>query len=194
MYTSDDESVRDRLLSGALTCLREKGYAETTARDITAASGTNLRSIGYHFESTKGLLLTAISLNFRRWLEPLIEAAADADSPPAERLAIGMRSFSDALPQNAPTLRAWVEAVVLGGHDPELRRILAEHQTEFRDALARTLSDAGYDRTPERAAAIIAICDGLIIRFLLHGEASAPEDVTLAAATVMEALVEARPG
>ena len=37
-------------------CLREKGYAHTTARDIVAASSTNLASIGYHYGSTKALL------------------------------------------------------------------------------------------------------------------------------------------
>ena len=77
MYTGEQSPVRERLLQGASRCLQEKGYAETTARDIAAASGANLRSIGYHFGSTKSLLLAAISLNFRRWLEPLIAAATD---------------------------------------------------------------------------------------------------------------------
>ena len=39
-------SHREDLLAGAVQCLREKGYAHTTARDIVAASGTNLASIG----------------------------------------------------------------------------------------------------------------------------------------------------
>ena len=38
---------REDLLEGAKRCLYEKGYARTTARDIVAASGTNLASIGY---------------------------------------------------------------------------------------------------------------------------------------------------
>src|SRR6185295_1229331 len=47
---------REDLLAGAVRCLREKGYAHTTARDIVAASGTNLASIGYHYGSTRALL------------------------------------------------------------------------------------------------------------------------------------------
>jgi len=50
---------REDLLAGAVRCLREKGYAHTTARDIVAASGTNLASIGYHYGSTKALLNAA---------------------------------------------------------------------------------------------------------------------------------------
>ena len=51
---------REDLLVGAVRCLREKGYAHTTARDIVAASGTNLASIGYHYGSTKALLNAAV--------------------------------------------------------------------------------------------------------------------------------------
>src|SRR2546423_10671599 len=50
---------REDLLAGAVRCLRERGYAHTTARDIVAASGTNLASIGYHYGSTKALLNAA---------------------------------------------------------------------------------------------------------------------------------------
>ena len=53
-------SHREDLLAGAVRCLRERGYAHTTARDIVAASGTNLASIGYHYGSTKALLNAAV--------------------------------------------------------------------------------------------------------------------------------------
>lgn len=191
VYTKEQASVRERLIDGASDCLQEKGYAETTARDIAAASGANLRSIGYHFGSTKGLLLTAISLNFRRWLEPLIAAAADEQRPAAARLALGMQRFTEALSENAPMLRAWLEAIVLAGHDAELRQKLADNQSEFRNALAHTLSQAGNDDAQERAAAIISVCDGVIVRFMLYGEAVRPEDVTRAAAAALEPLLDA---
>ena len=51
---------REALLVGAKRCLAEKGYARTTARDIVAASGTNLASIGYHFGSKEALLNQAL--------------------------------------------------------------------------------------------------------------------------------------
>src|SRR6202167_4778788 len=53
-------SHKEDLLAGAVACLRDKGYARTTARDIVAASGTNLASIGYHYGSTKTLLNAAV--------------------------------------------------------------------------------------------------------------------------------------
>src|SRR3954467_666982 len=51
---------REDLLDGAKRCLYEKGYARTTARDIVAASGTNLASIGYHYGSKENLLNAAL--------------------------------------------------------------------------------------------------------------------------------------
>jgi hypothetical protein len=121
--------------------------------------------------------LAAISLNFRSWLEPLIALAADSQRPAAKRLELGMERFTRALPENAPVLRAWLEAIVLAGHDDELRAVLARNQAEFRTALARSLAEAGEPDSERRAAAIISVCDGLIVRFLLHGEAVHPADL-----------------
>src|SRR5687767_6688051 len=53
-------SHREDLIEGAIKCLRTKGYARTTARDIAAASGAGLASIGYHFGSKDALLAKAL--------------------------------------------------------------------------------------------------------------------------------------
>lgn len=185
MYTKDQNSTRTRLLEGALTCLREKGYEGTTARDIAAASGANLRSIGYHFGSTKGLLLEAISLNFREWLRPLIEMADDVAESPVGRIRRGAQRFVESLPENGPVLRAWLEAVVLAGREEALGSTLASNQAEFRSKLEATLAEAGTSRPVAEAAAIVAVCDGLIIRFLLHGEVGDPELVAADAARAL---------
>ena len=66
---------REALLEGARTCLEEKGYARTTARDIVAASGTNLASIGYHFGSKESLLNEAIGQAFEEGADRVTEVA-----------------------------------------------------------------------------------------------------------------------
>ena len=53
---------REELLDGAAQCLYDKGFGRTTARDVVAASGTNLASIGYHFGSKDALLLSLIHI------------------------------------------------------------------------------------------------------------------------------------
>lgn len=181
------EPVKERLLEGAVACLQRQGYAATTARDIAAEAHANLRSIGYHYGSTQKLLLAAISANWRRWLAPLIAAASSAERPPREQLIEGMTLFHSALSENAPMAHAWLEAVTIAPRDHDLRTTLAANQQEFRAALARTLAAAGQPQPEHRAGAIITVCDGLIVRYLLHGEADKPADIAQHAAAALVA-------
>ena len=80
---------REDLLAGAVRCLREKGYARTTARDIVAASGTNLASIGYHYGSTQALLNAAVFQameDFGAEIGQVMRADAGLGGPTLERL------------------------------------------------------------------------------------------------------------
>jgi AcrR family transcriptional regulator len=179
------EPVKKRLLEAAVACLQRQGYAATTARDIAAEADANLRSIGYHYGSTQGLLLAAISANWRRWLAPLIAVARSAERQPRERLIEGMTLFHSALSENAPMAHAWLEAVTIAPRDPELRATLAANQQEFRAALARTLAAGGQPDPELRADAIITVCDGLIVRYLLYGQVDRPADIAQHAAAAL---------
>jgi AcrR family transcriptional regulator len=204
------DSVKDRLLEAAIICLQREGYAATTARDIAAEARANLRSIGYHYGSTRGLLLAAISANWRRWLAPLIAATAGEipqpsdsqaknrqsgssqpdTSQPQRRLAEGMALFAAALAENAPMAHAWLEAVTLAPRDAELRATLAANQQEFRAALARNLAAGGQPDADERARAIIAVCDGLVVHFLLYRDALRVEEVARQAAAALAGVAQ----
>lgn len=185
-----EAAVKDRLLEAAVVCLQRQGYAATTARDVASEAGANLRSIGYHYGSTRGLLLAAISANWRRWLAPLIAAAGRDSKSPQERVVEGMELFSAALSENAPMVHAWLEAVTLAPRDPELRATLAANQGEFRTALAANLAATGQPNADARAEAIVTICDGLIVHFLLYGEAPRPEDIAHEASAALTRLGE----
>src|ERR1700745_1918380 len=74
---------KEDLLVGAKRALFEKGYARTTARDIVAASGTNLGSIGYHYGSTQALLNAAVLAAIEEWGEQLAGAMAARIDPAA---------------------------------------------------------------------------------------------------------------
>jgi AcrR family transcriptional regulator len=180
-----ENPTKQRLLEAAVVCLQRQGYAATTARDIALEAHANLRSIGYHYGSTHGLLLAAISANWRRWLAPLIAATHVDGRSPQQRLDEGMALFSSALAENGPMVQAWLEAVTLAARYSELRETLAANQEEFRLALARNLTDAGQPDGEERAAAIITVCDGLIISYLLHQRIGQPSDTARHAAAAL---------
>ena len=83
-------SHREDLLDGAVACLREKGYAQTTARDIVAASGTNLASIGYHYGSLKALLNAAVLKALDDFGEQMAQAMSAVDR--CDRIRAGRSS------------------------------------------------------------------------------------------------------
>ena len=187
MYTIVTATVKERLLEGAVRVLGEKGFAATTAREVAAASGCNLRSIGYHYGSVRGLALAALSQNFRRWMAPLIDERAGS-------VRDGLELFVRELPQNAALVRAWLEAVAAAQDDDELRETLATNQRWFTAALADRLSTAGVADPFAAAAALVTVCDGAMVRFLLHRETPPVEDLLAQAAPAFSALRAPGPG
>jgi AcrR family transcriptional regulator len=169
---------REALLEGAIACIQEKGYARTTARDLVAASGTNLASIGYHYGSKERLLNEALFEAFRRWLMPLVERAAAPDpADPWERLRETVTVVFEELQGHQPLVISFFEAVVQSQRSEELRRQLAELYDGFRQAnasaVAAMLGDGGADGgvDPEVIASfLMAALDGLMVQWLLDPE------------------------
>lgn len=62
-------TTKDRILDAAEQLFADKGFAETSLRDITAAAGANLASVNYHFQSKDALILAV----FARSVRPLNE-------------------------------------------------------------------------------------------------------------------------
>ena len=121
---------REDLLAGAKRCLYERGFARTTARDVVAASGTNLASIGYHFGSMEALLNAAMIEAIEDWsaaLEQALSAEGVPSSGPARFEAIWARiiaSFSAHRQLWAATVEALTK--LMGKGEAQARRELME--------------------------------------------------------------------
>ena len=169
---------REALLEGARRCLEEKGYARTTARDLVAASGTNLASIGYHFGSKEALLNEAIGHAFDEWTNRVAEIAfAPAEASPLERMAASWVAILDSLEEHRPLMVAFVEALAQAERSPELREQLAAQLQRTREHVARlVLASVGQQPGEGDAVAsdvasfIIAVCDGFVLQYLLDPE------------------------
>jgi AcrR family transcriptional regulator len=169
------QSSREQLLTGAIECLQAKGYARTTARDIAAASGANLASIGYHFGSKEGLLNAAIIRMYEDWTRRIGEAAfATPEAPPLERITLSWVAMINAFDEQRPLLVAFVESISQAERSDELRAQMAKHLDESREAVGTMVAsslgpgahDAGVD--PKVVASfLIAVFDGLVIQWLL---------------------------
>ena len=191
---------RETLLEGSMQCLQEKGYAGTTARDITNASGANLASIGYHYGSKEELLDEALVEAVKRWFEPLIALAAQAEPDSLlERLHAAIVSLFETLPANRPLVVAYLEALVRAERNEALREQLARSYHELRLALAEQLRSALAsqplpDASRETIASVIcALFDGLIIQWMIDpSRLQAADEVASALAETVGVLLPER--
>lgn len=169
---------REQLLAAARHLLEDKGYAHITARDLVAASGTNLASIGYHFGSKAGLLNAALGQMFEEWARQLAEIAlADPAASPLERAHRTWAAFLEHVGGRRSVLVSFVEAMAQADRDPELREQLAETYRKVRSRASRIVADAlSTSQDDPRCSAVaswmMAVCDGLAMQWLLDPTAA----------------------
>ncbi|MFJ9682886.1 TetR/AcrR family transcriptional regulator [Streptomyces sp. NPDC101194] len=191
---------REDLLEGAKRCLLDKGYARTTARDIVAASGTNLASIGYHYGSKEALLNLAFLKLTEEWGDVLTEQpdeAAKADGGPRSPLDQFHDTWQRVIESYEQTRSVWqlqMEVVSRIDQDPELKKALAGPQREGRDGLAENMLgiDPGTDPEKARVAGLFcqALLAGVMVQWLMDSD-SAPsaQDLTDGLKAVLEGRV-----
>jgi AcrR family transcriptional regulator len=166
---------REQLLQGAIQCLQSKGYARTTARDITTASGANLASIGYHFGSKEALLNEALVSVFTQWTEQIGEITLSAaEASPLQRLARAWEETLDGFRNHHMLVVAFVEAMAQVERSEELREQMAAHYQSIRAAVAVLIAKSvggDQEQVAEEAQALasllIALCDGFALQWLL---------------------------
>ncbi|MFG2627122.1 TetR/AcrR family transcriptional regulator [Streptomyces sp. NPDC048473] len=191
---------REDLLEGAKRCLLEKGYARTTARDIVAASGTNLASIGYHYGSKEALLNIAFLRVTEEWGDLLTEQpdrAGDDDGAPRSPLDQFRDTWERVIDSYGRTRSVWqlqMEVVSRIDQDPELQKTLAGLQREGRDGLAENMLGIDPEADPEKARVAGLFCQallaGVMVQWLMDSE-SAPsaQDLMEGLKTVLDGRV-----
>ncbi|MFF2026030.1 TetR/AcrR family transcriptional regulator [Streptomyces sp. NPDC058171] len=129
---------REDLLEGAKRCLLERGFLETTARDIVRESGTNLASIGYHYGSKDALLAQAY-VDLIEGVSLAFDAVPDGDDPTADgSLARFERSWENVIrtfTENRSTWRLGLEVMVHADRLPGVREHLARASGAARSGL-----------------------------------------------------------
>lgn len=166
---------REQLLGAARRLLEDKGYAHITARDLVAASDTNLASIGYHFGSKAGLLNAAIGEIFDEWTEQLAQIAMRATvATPVERAHVTWSALLDGLDDKRALLLSFMEAFAQADRSAELREQFGRQYQQIRGRVAELVAESlggrlGPDDPRARAVAsfVIAVCDGLAMQWLL---------------------------
>jgi AcrR family transcriptional regulator len=194
---------REDLLAGAVRCLREKGYAHTTARDIVAASGTNLASIGYHYGSTKALLNAAVIKamdDFGAEMAQVMGSDADGGETILERLERFWTRVIDSFQTSSQVWLATFDIFSAAQRDPDVRAAVADGIEDVRTFWAQVLYGVDPAANPEQARAIgslhQAMVSGVLVQWLIDPErAPSPADLASAQqAIAAQITAESAPG
>jgi AcrR family transcriptional regulator len=189
MSNANGDTHRTRLLDAARKLLREREYGDISARDLVAASGTNLGSIGYHFGSKEALLNEAIGLALEDWARAIGDAIhVDAGGGLPALMAGSMRAVLDEHESIRPYYLAFIEALARSARSPALREQLAAHYRRQRDRVAGWILEALGDDAPAQedarhlASLLLATADGMLIQSFVDPD-DAPGSRELARAT-----------
>lgn len=184
--------AREELVIAAKTCLYEKGWGRTTARDIVAVSGTNLASIGYHFGSKNALLNQAMLEAIGEWGQQLGRALSVAPTPtgtPMERFETIWSIIMDLFADYRPLWLANFEVFAQVEHVPEVREALASGLEQGREGLTRMFHGEIKDERTAWAVGSFyqALITGLMAQWLIDPEhAPNGEDMRTALRVVVE--------
>jgi AcrR family transcriptional regulator len=178
---------REDLLAGAVRCLRDKGYAHTTARDIVAASGTNLASIGYHYGSTRALLNAAVLQamdDFGAQMAQAIGTDTEAGATTLERFERFWIRVIDSFRASNQVWLATFDIFTVAQRDPEVRAAVADGLEDARTFWAQTLY--GVDPADQEQARAVgslhqALVSGVLVQWLIDPD-RAPSPAALAQA------------
>jgi AcrR family transcriptional regulator len=178
---------REDLLAGALTCLKDKGWARTTVRDIAAAAGVNHAAIGYHFGSRDALLTEAFMQAIEEWggeIEGAVRASLDKDATPREQYEAFWRTAIASFRTNPKLWLATVEASIEAQHNPRIAEIIREGMREGRSGLAANLlqmPEDSLDPDVKRTVGAVqmALMSGIVIQWLFDPD-NAPSGADIA--------------
>ncbi|MER5476187.1 TetR/AcrR family transcriptional regulator [Streptomyces sp. NPDC002734] len=154
---------REDLLDGAKRCLREKGFARTTARDIVRESGANLASIGYHYGSKDALLAQAYVGLMEEQAEHFDWEAAAAGTAPGspERIRKVLTTVVESFDRPDAVWHLSIEVITMGDRFPEITRNLVAAQREGGRGLAALLlglpEESLDDETTDTVGSLIMV-------------------------------------
>jgi AcrR family transcriptional regulator len=161
--------------------VQTRGVADTTTRDIAAASGASLASIPYHFGSKDALLDQALLQAIRRYSEHVRQQAFAGDAAPLQALAKSLIATVDSFVEARPLLISLMEAHVKAIHSEDLRERVAANRRAAVERIAAGVSGGlGLDgelseaHTHAVSVLILALVDGLMLSWLVDPDSVPP--------------------
>jgi AcrR family transcriptional regulator len=172
------ERTREMILEAARAALVRVGYERITTRRIAEEAGVNIATLHYYFGTKEALLAATVRFALQRSVARL-RAAIEEATTAAEALERAFETAWQLIQERTGVLR--YDLVVRGLRDDEARREASAIYDSYRglveEILKRHLGAGGVlapGMTCENLAHyVIAALDGMVLQYLITGNAAA---------------------
>lgn len=131
--------TKKKILLAAIECFAEKGFQNTSLRDITKKAGITVGAIYHHFEDKKDLLMKANRAFQFRSLESLREAMAENEDF-FEALRVAFHTHLEMLMEDSNLQGIAREYISMAMVDPDINKMNKQVDHEFLDILESELA------------------------------------------------------
>lgn len=144
-----------QILQAALQCFLEKGFHQTSMRDIAQAAGVSLGNLYNHFPGKEAIIL-AVAVAESEELAPLLQRLAASEGERAQVLAF-LRDFH-ALCRQPEWATLAVEVLAESARNPAVAEAFAANRRQLQAVLAEALQQVAQreHRRPVLAPALQA--------------------------------------
>ncbi len=166
----------------AKRCLNERGYSQTSARDIATEAGVSTAAIGYHYGTKDALLMEALLEALGEWGASLGEKLVAPTAPGTTAGERFMQNWERVIPTFASERALWrIQFDMLGAMDrnPRLKEFLSGANRDARLALVAMFGDprgpdapADDDEAERLGSFYQALLAGLSAQHLLDPDTS----------------------
>jgi AcrR family transcriptional regulator len=175
---------RTKLMDAAESLFAERGYLQTSVRDIAAGAGVRTPSVYYHFGSKEKLLVALLRERFEWYLAGLSAALTTASSPLDVFLVVA--DFNHRTIRERATTVRFVFGTIFDCQSVVRESEVLPFQARFQAMIWGKLGEVAPDVDEARRVYVTTIFLGMImtttLRFLMSGQQDLPEGWNLAAA------------
>jgi AcrR family transcriptional regulator len=162
---------RQQITWALFDCLASKGHEKATIKEIAARAQLPPGVIHYYFKSKDEIISTLAQVIVEKYSHKL-ETRLSKKNPKEERIRSAVDFIVDELIFDATLNRVFYNLIQMAIERAELRDVMRQMFREYRDRLARFLSEVGVkSRDDTLGAAIVAMAEGFSLQLMVQPDA-----------------------
>lgn len=168
---------RDQITWALYECLSTKGHEKVTTKEIAAQANLPPGVIHYYFKSKDEIISTLAQVIVDKYSRQLEIRLSDGNSD-AQHLESTVEFIVDELIFNTQLNRVFYNLIQMAFERVELRDVMKKMFREYRDRLAKFLSETRVARKDNSlGAAVVAMTEGFSLQVMVEPDAVSRSDV-----------------